>query len=112
LKEEGNPGLNRKTFRICKTQHGSLGKLRHGSVQSPGVVTQMSGRHTREQVMFGVIEHVIREEVQPSPALGAAWLASGTAVVDGPDSEESGQTFAGEQGSDMPAQSSPVSQEH
>src|SRR5262249_25071201 len=93
-----------------KTQHNFFGKLRHGGVQSPRELREMSGRHTREQVMFGMIEHRIGEKVQPSPALCAAWLAGGTSVVDSPDSEESGQTFAREHRSDMPAQSSAVSQ--
>ena len=93
------------------TKHQVSAQFWKHCVESACKFVQVCGRHSRKEMMLGVIEHGIGEQVQPLPALGAAGFMRAAAVVDRPDGKKSGKTFAHKHGANVPAQCDPVLKE-
>ena len=76
--------------------------LRIHRIEAFRELVEMAGGHGGIEVMFGVKEHVVGKQIYPAAALGAGGEFGVIAVMmNGPDGEEAGETFANEHGGDM-----------
>jgi hypothetical protein len=65
---------------------------------------QVTRGHRREEMVFGVIEHVETEKIEPPSSLRARERSVGFAIatmMHCPDREESRQTFSHQHGAEM-----------
>src|SRR5689334_20210681 len=67
----------------------------------------MSGRHGGKEMMLGMEEHRIGNEVQPSSALRSTRFMSFASVMNSPHGKEPSQAFSCQHGGYVPSQGRP-----
>ena len=76
--------------------------LRIHRIEAFRELVEMAGGDGGVEVMFGVKEHVVGNPIDPTAALGAGGEFGIVAMMmNGPNGEEAGETFADEHGGDV-----------
>ena len=74
-------------------------------VQARREAMKVTRRHPGEQMVFGMVEHVETQKIEPPSSLSPRERSAGIAIVmDCPDREKSGETFSHKHRAEMELQ--------